>query len=134
MNNRLLEYEEIIDLLNTYHQEHVIQRLNQLDEKSREKLYKNAVAMSRKGLTKMLKLLSLHFFLYNSKLKDYFKNFQKPRLVIMGSKDYIFLPKVKKYEKENSFTKVLVIKNGTHLCNIQKDILFNEKVLEFLGK
>ena len=53
MNNRSLEYEKIIDLLNTYHQEHVIQRLNQLDEKSREKLLNQLSQIDLELITKI---------------------------------------------------------------------------------
>ena len=55
-----------------------------------------------------------------------------PTLYLMGQEDYMFLPQVQELVSKQQNSKLNVIKNSGHVCNIESPNEFNKKSIEFL--
>jgi pimeloyl-ACP methyl ester carboxylesterase len=55
-----------------------------------------------------------------------------PTLYIMGEEDYLFLPTIKKIAQSHTSALLVVIANCGHVVNVEKPIVFNDTVLEYL--
>jgi len=55
-----------------------------------------------------------------------------PKLYIMGSEDYMFLPTVQEGIKENNNESLTVIPRCGHVCNIERHQEFNDSAIRFL--
>ncbi|MEG0384115.1 MAG: alpha/beta hydrolase [Solibacillus sp.] len=55
-----------------------------------------------------------------------------PSLYIMGDEDYVFLKPVKRLVKEQSSSKLVILQDCGHVCNVDQDVEFNEVSLQFL--
>lgn len=60
------------------------------------------------------------------------KTANTPKLYVMGSEDYMFLPFVQKRVRQTKNALLYVIEKCGHVCNIEKDKEFNELSLSFL--
>lgn len=67
-------------------------------------------------------------------LLKYFKEKEiaVPTLYIMGERDYMFLPPVKKIVKEHTYAILKVIEDCGHVCNIEKPDVFNSLAIGFI--
>jgi pimeloyl-ACP methyl ester carboxylesterase len=61
------------------------------------------------------------------------KNSDTPKLYIMGSEDYMFLPYIKSVVNPSRNELLLVIDKCGHVCNIEKSKEFNEMVISYLS-
>ena len=53
-------------------------------------------------------------------------------LVLMGEDDYLFLPSAKKFSVNKSHSKLILISEAGHICNIDKPKETNRAILTFL--
>ncbi len=60
------------------------------------------------------------------------KEMENPTLYVMGSEDHMFLPPVRKMVKDFQRSRLHVIEDCGHVCNIEQPELFNEISLEYL--
>lgn len=60
------------------------------------------------------------------------KEIPVPTLYIMGDEDYMFLPQVKRLVKQHKFSKLFVVENCGHVCNVEQPEIFNELSIEFI--
>ncbi|MGM9951155.1 MAG: alpha/beta fold hydrolase [Lysinibacillus sp.] len=56
-----------------------------------------------------------------------------PSLYIMGDEDYVFLEPVKRLVEEQPSSKLVILKNSGHVCNVDQAAQFNEVSLRFLS-
>lgn len=54
-------------------------------------------------------------------------------LYIMGDEDYVFLEPVKRLVKLQSSSKLVVLNNSGHVCNVDQAEEFNKVTLQFLA-
>lgn len=59
---------------------------------------------------------------------DKLKNNSIPKLYIMGEGDYVLIKSVIKYTKEDIHSKLMLIKNAGHVCNIDNADELNDKL------
>ncbi|WP_096435290.1 alpha/beta fold hydrolase [Alteribacter populi] len=72
--------------------------------------------------------------------RDAYKTYEKlkpslntiPKLYVSGSEDHMFLRGIKRFVKKEAYSKLNIIKNCGHVCNIEKPDDFNEIALAFL--
>ena len=55
-----------------------------------------------------------------------------PTLYIMGEEDYLFLPTIKKIAQSHASALLVVIANCGHVVNVEKPIVFNDTVIQYL--
>lgn len=97
-------------------------------------------AESRIAFVKEAYKLGKREFLYWMKLhKDVEETVQEakhnhttPKLYIMGSEDYMFLPSVQESIHQNKNEKLKVIDRCGHVCNIERHEEFNQSAIDFL--
>lgn len=66
-------------------------------------------------------------------LESFFnQNIKFPLLVVMGSEDYIFLGAAKRFVKSHPTSRLEIIRNAGHICNIDNYSRFNELAVSFL--
>ena len=56
-----------------------------------------------------------------------------PSLYIMGDEDYVFLEPVKRLVETQPSSKLVILKNSGHVCNVDQAAEFNEVSLQFLA-
>ncbi|MCF6093783.1 alpha/beta hydrolase [Microaerobacter geothermalis] len=67
-------------------------------------------------------------FLKNIRMKE----FQIPTLYIMGEEDYMFLPPIQSFIKEKKYSRLVVLKNCGHVCNVDQAEEFNRVSISFI--
>lgn len=98
-------------------------------QESRSLFIREAKELARKEFLKWFRLT------YDvNPLLRYFKEkeMENPTLYVMGSEDHMFLPPVQKMVTEFERSKLEIIPDCGHVCNIEKPDLFNEISIEFL--
>lgn len=69
----------------------------------------------------------------NPLLKYFNENDTKlPTLYLMGDQDYMFLPQVMKLVKEHTTSKLSVIEDSGHVCNVEQPVVFNKRAIAFI--
>jgi len=69
-------------------------------------------------------------------LLKYFKEkeINVPTLYVMGDRDYMFLPPVKKIVEEHRHSILQIMDDCGHVCNIEKPDIFNSLAIRFIRK
>lgn len=62
------------------------------------------------------------------------KEISTPTLYVMGSEDHMFLPPVQQIVSQHESSKLEVIENCGHVCNVEKPRLFNKISINFIEK
>lgn len=62
------------------------------------------------------------------------KEASAPVLYLMGERDHMFLPMVTNLVKKHLNSKLEVISNSGHVCNIDQPEVFNERAIQFIKK
>lgn len=66
-------------------------------------------------------------------LKEFImKEASAPVLYLMGEKDHMFLPMVSELVKKHYNSKLEVIRNSGHVCNIDQPLVFNQRCIQFI--
>ncbi len=67
-------------------------------------------------------------------LLKYFKEkeIDVPTLYIMGDRDYMFLPPVRKIVEEHRYAMLQVVEDCGHVCNVEKPDIFNKLAIGFI--
>ena len=60
------------------------------------------------------------------------KEISVPTLYVMGDRDYMFLPPVKKIVEEHRYAMLRIVEDCGHVCNIEKPELFNRVAIHFI--
>ena len=99
------------------------------DIESRKLFIKEAVRLGEKEFRKWLRMsseikLNLQEFLM--------KEASAPVLYIMGDRDHMFLPMVSSLVKQHFNSRLEVISNSGHVCNIDQPDIFNEHSIRFI--
>lgn len=79
----------------------------------------------------------LHWYALHSQIEGTIKKVKEkvtttPKLYIMGSEDYMFLPTIKEHIQKATHEGLQVIEKCGHVCNIERHKEFNELGLSFL--
>lgn len=93
--------------------------LESMDEFSRE-MYRLWLKLAKENFALM------HFFNLVGLRSDV--------LFVNGNQDYLFLPYIKKFVRENETAELKIIQNGGHGINIDKKEIYNKEVLMYLRK
>lgn len=66
-------------------------------------------------------------------LKEFLvKEASAPVLYLMGERDHMFLPMVSNLVKKHLNSKLEVIRNSGHVCNLDQPEVFNEHSIHFI--
>lgn len=66
-------------------------------------------------------------------LKEFIlKEASAPVLYLMGDRDHMFLPMVSELVKKHFNSKLEVISNSGHVCNIDQPDAFNQRSIQFI--
>lgn len=60
------------------------------------------------------------------------KDSMLPTLYLMGDHDYMFLPQVMSLVKKHEFSRLSIIENSGHVCNVEQPEVFNNLSIEFI--
>jgi pimeloyl-ACP methyl ester carboxylesterase len=60
------------------------------------------------------------------------KELRLPTLYLMGDEDYMFLPPVKMIVLRHTFSRLDVVENSGHVCNVDQPDAFNERAIAFI--
>jgi pimeloyl-ACP methyl ester carboxylesterase len=60
------------------------------------------------------------------------KDSMLPTLYLMGDQDYMFLPQVRSLVKKHEFSRLSIIENSGHVCNVEQPEVFNNLSIEFI--
>lgn len=60
------------------------------------------------------------------------KEVKLPTLYLMGDQDYMFLPQVINLVEKHPFSRLSIIKNSGHVCNVEQPELFNALAINFI--
>lgn len=55
-----------------------------------------------------------------------------PTLYIMGEEDYLFLPTIRQLARQHRASSLIIIENCGHVVNVERPLLFNEVVVNYL--
>ena len=96
---------------------------------SRKIFIKEAIKLGEQEFKNWLKM--------SNEIKDNLQEFLKkeasaPVLYVMGEKDHMFLPMVSNLVKKHLNSKLEVIQNSGHVCNIDQPEIFNERSIQFI--
>lgn len=96
---------------------------------SRKLFIREAVRLGENEFQKWLRM--------SSEIKENVKEFlhkeaSAPVLYIMGERDHMFLPMVTTLVKEHINSKLKIIRNSGHVCNIDQPNVFNEYSIQFI--
>ncbi|MCK3686360.1 alpha/beta hydrolase [Maribellus sp. YY47] len=99
------------------------------DIESRKLFIKEAVRLGEKEFRKWLRMSSE----IKQNLQEFLiKEASAPVLYIMGDRDHMFLPMVSNLVKKHFNSKLEVIRNSGHVCNIDQPDIFNEHSIRFI--
>lgn len=69
----------------------------------------------------------------NPMLKYFYeKELKLPTLYLMGDQDYMFLPQVMSLVQKHEFSRLSIIENSGHVCNVEQPEVFNRLSIEFI--
>jgi pimeloyl-ACP methyl ester carboxylesterase len=96
---------------------------------SRKLFIREAVRLGEKEFLKWLRM--------SNEIKENVQEFlikeaSAPVLYIMGERDHMFLPMVSNLVKEHINSKLEIIRNSGHVCNIDQPEIFNERSIRFI--
>jgi pimeloyl-ACP methyl ester carboxylesterase len=96
---------------------------------SRKLFIKEAIKLGEKEFKKWLRM--------STEIKDNLQEFliqeaSAPVLYLMGERDHMFLPMVSNLVKKHLNSKLEVIRNSGHVCNIDQPNVFNEYSIRFI--
>lgn len=96
---------------------------------SRKVFVKEAIKLGEKEFRKWLKM--------SGEIKDNLQVYlsreaSAPVLYLMGERDHMFLPMVKNLVKRHFNSKLEIIQNCGHVCNIDQPEVFNQRSIEFI--
>ncbi len=99
------------------------------DIDSRKLFIKEAIRLGEREFKKWLRM--------STEIKDNLQEFiikeaSAPVLYLMGDRDHMFLPMVSNLVKKHFNSKLEVIKNSGHVCNIDQPDIFNEHTIRFI--
>jgi pimeloyl-ACP methyl ester carboxylesterase len=96
---------------------------------SRKLFIKEAIQLGEKEFRKWLRMTDE----IRHNLKEFLvKEASAPVLYIMGERDHMFLPMVTDLVKKHFNSKLEVIRNSGHVCNIDQPDVFNERSIQFI--
>ncbi len=97
---------------------------------SRKLFIKEAVKLGEKEFSRWLQMSSE----IKNSLQDYLiQEASAPVLYLMGERDYMFLPMVSQLVKKHFNSKLEVISNSGHVCNLDQPEVFNERSIQFIN-
>lgn len=101
------------------------------------KHHKEARMAFIKEAVKLGKREFLRWFDLHAEIEPLFANLKKktlctPKLYVMGSEDYMFLPSIKRRVEETKKDLLKIIEKCGHVCNIEKAQEFNELTINFI--
>lgn len=99
------------------------------DIDSRKLFIKEAIRLGDREFKKWLRM--------STEIKDSLQDFivkeaSAPVLYIMGDRDHMFLPMVSNLVQKHFNSKLEVIQNSGHVCNIDQPEAFNERSIQFI--
>ena len=99
------------------------------DVESRRLFIKEAIRLGEREFKKWLNM--------SAEIKDNLQEFlikeaSAPVLYIMGDRDHMFLPMVSNLVKKHFNSRLEVIQNSGHVCNIDQPDVFNERSIQFI--
>lgn len=99
------------------------------DIESRKLFIKEAIRLGEKEFKKWLRM--------STEIKDNLQEFlikeaSAPVLYLMGDRDHMFLPMVSNLVKKHFNSRLEVIDNSGHVCNIDQPEVFNRRSIEFI--
>ncbi|HYQ56373.1 MAG TPA: alpha/beta hydrolase [Draconibacterium sp.] len=99
------------------------------DIESRKLFIKEAIRLGEKEFRKWLRM--------STEIRDNLQEFlikeaSAPVLYLMGDRDHMFLPMVSNLVQKHFNSKLEVIKNSGHVCNIDQPNAFNERSIHFI--
>jgi pimeloyl-ACP methyl ester carboxylesterase len=98
---------------------------------SRNIFVKEAIKLGEKEFAKWMKMTRE----IKSNLNDFIhKEPSAPVLYLMGDGDHMFLPMVSELVKSHVNSKLEVIKNSGHCCNLDQAVIFNEISIHFIQR
>lgn len=98
---------------------------------SRKIFINEAITLGEKEFRKWLKMSDE----IRQNLKEFLiKEASVPVLYLMGEKDYMFLPMVSELVKKHFNSKLEVITNSGHICNLDQPDIFNYHSIKFIKK
>lgn len=100
-------------------------------KEARDAFVKEAIIL---GQDEFISWYNLHYFVNETICeikKDSLEN--NPKLYLMGSEDYVFLPFIKKIASNTKNSTLKIIKKCGHVCNIENSLEFNKIALQFLS-
>ncbi|WP_297090910.1 alpha/beta hydrolase [uncultured Draconibacterium sp.] len=99
------------------------------DIESRKLFIKEAIRLGEREFKKWLRMSSE----IRENLQEFLiKEASAPVLYLMGDRDHMFLPTVATLVKKHFNSKLEVIKNSGHVCNIDQPDIFNERSIQFI--
>ncbi len=96
---------------------------------SRKLFIQEAIKLGRHEFKKWLRMSSE---IRNNLQEFLVKEASAPVLYIMGERDHMFLPMVSNLVKKHINSKLEIIRNSGHVCNIDQPEIFNERSIEFI--
>lgn len=97
--------------------------------KSRQLFIREAIKLGEREFKKWLNMSSE----INNNLREFFiKEATAPVLYLMGERDHMFLPMVADIVKKHINSKLEIIKNSGHVCNLDQPDSFNRKSIQFI--
>ncbi|GAX89057.1 alpha/beta fold hydrolase [Effusibacillus lacus] len=97
--------------------------------KSRLLFVNEAKKLCQKEFKRWFKLtLNINPFLRNLREKE----LPIPTLYLMGEEDYMFLPTVEAIVERKRFSKLVLIRNSGHVCNVDQPEEFNRQSIKFI--
>lgn len=99
------------------------------DVESRKLFIKEAIRLGELEFKKWLRMSTE----IKDSLQEYIiKEASAPVLYLMGDRDHMFLPMVSDLVKQHYNSKLEVIRNSGHVCNIDQPEAFNERSIQFI--
>ncbi|MDB4584424.1 alpha/beta hydrolase [Draconibacterium sp.] len=99
------------------------------DVESRKLFIKEAIRLGELEFKKWLRMSTE----IKDSLQEYIiKEASAPVLYLMGDRDHMFLPMVSNLVKQHFNSKLEVIRNSGHVCNIDQPEAFNERSIQFI--
>ncbi|WP_346857041.1 alpha/beta hydrolase [uncultured Draconibacterium sp.] len=99
------------------------------DVASRKLFIREAIRLGEREFKKWLHMSTE----IKGQLQDYLKQeASAPVLYLMGDRDHMFLPMVTNLVKQHFNSKLEIIRNSGHVCNLDQPDVFNERSIQFI--
>ncbi len=102
------------------------------NKKYRIEMYNNAIGMRKEQLKSWFLVFEEFFKKFDHSINNKIKDSKIKRLYIMGDKDKMWLPKINKSISNDNSSELVILKNTSHLCNLENVEAFNNKLIKFL--